>query len=100
MPLDGTIKVGIIDDNRLVRKDATFDEFVATIRSVAGGQKVLPPRMTESLFSQIAKEAGGREGKQALQAVRMTPRELEVIDLIGEGFANKEIAHRLNIATH
>src|SRR4051812_29634127 len=36
-------------------KDATFDEFVATIRSVAGGDKVLPPGMTESLFSQIAR---------------------------------------------
>ena len=32
-----------------VLKDATFDEFVATIRSVAAGGKVLPPRMTESL---------------------------------------------------
>jgi DNA-binding NarL/FixJ family response regulator len=33
-----------------VLKDATFDEFVRTIRSVANGDKVLPPRMTESLF--------------------------------------------------
>jgi len=83
-----------------VLKDATFDEFVGTIRSVAGGQKVLPPRMTESLFSQIAKEAGARGGEQVLEAVRMTPRELQVIDLIGEGLSNKELAYRLNIATH
>src|ERR1044072_1355621 len=40
-----------------VMKDASFEEFVDTIRSVAGGEKVLPPRMTESLFAQIAKEA-------------------------------------------
>ena len=40
-----------------VLKDATFDEFVATIRTVAAGDKVLPPRMTESLFSQIAQAA-------------------------------------------
>src|SRR4051812_36668905 len=37
-----------------VLKDATFEEFVGTIRSVAGGEKVLPRRLTESLFSQIA----------------------------------------------
>ncbi|MFH0916350.1 MAG: response regulator transcription factor, partial [bacterium] len=83
-----------------VLKDATFDEFVGTIRSVAAGKKVLPPRMTESLFSQIAREAGGQESAHVLEDVRMTRREREVIDLIGEGLSNKEIAQRLNIATH
>ena len=83
-----------------VLKDASFDEFVATIRSVAAGEKVLPPRMTESLFSQIAKEASTRSGEAVLEDVRMTRREREVIDLIGEGLSNKEIAQRLNIATH
>ena len=83
-----------------VLKDASFDEFIATIRSVAAGTKVLPPRMTESLFSQIAKEVDGQEPARVLEAVRMTPREREVIDLIGEGLSNKEIAQRLNIATH
>ena len=83
-----------------VLKDATFDEFVATIRSVAAGEKVLPPRMTDSLFSQIAKSANGRRHEDLLEDVRMTRREREVIDLIGEGLSNKEIASRLNIATH
>jgi DNA-binding NarL/FixJ family response regulator len=83
-----------------VLKDATFDEFVGTIRSVAAGKKVLPPRMTESLFSQIAREADGQERAHVLEDVRMTPREREVIELIGEGLSNKEIAQRLNIATH
>ena len=82
-----------------VLKDATFDEFVGTIRSVAGGAKVLPPRLTESLFSQIAKVSGVRD-ERVLEDVRMTRREREVIELIGEGLSNKEIAHRLNIATH
>jgi two-component system response regulator DevR len=83
-----------------VLKDATFEEFVATIRSVAAGEKVLPARMTESLFSRIAKEADGRGREYVLEDVRMTRREREVIDLIGEGLSNKEIAQRLNIATH
>jgi DNA-binding NarL/FixJ family response regulator len=83
-----------------VLKDATFDEFVATIRAVAAGKNVLPPRMTESLFSQIAREADGQERAHVLEDVRMTRREREVIDLIGEGLSNKEIAQRLNIATH
>jgi DNA-binding NarL/FixJ family response regulator len=84
-----------------VLKDATFDEFVATIRSVAAGGKVLPPRMAESLFSQIASAAAATQGRgHVLEDVRMTKREREVIDLIGEGLSNKEIAQRLNIAAH
>ena len=81
-----------------VLKDSTFDDFVDTIRSVAAGQKVLPPRMTESLFSQIAKAAV--RTAETLEEVRMTRRESEVIALIGEGLSNKEIAQRLEIATH
>jgi DNA-binding NarL/FixJ family response regulator len=86
-----------------VLKDATLDEFVATIRSVASGEKVLPPRMTESLFSQIVNDASGRRDDakdDVLDDVRMTRREREVIELIGEGLSNKEIAQRLNIAAH
>lgn len=81
-----------------VLKDATFDEFVATIRTVAAGDKVLPPRMTRSLFSQIAEAADARGREEVLEDVRMTRREREVIELIGEGLSNKEIAQRLNIA--
>jgi DNA-binding NarL/FixJ family response regulator len=83
-----------------VLKDATFDEFIATIRSVAAGEKVLPSSMTDSLFSQIANEAHGRSREQLIEGVRMTRREREVIELIGDGLGNKEIALRLNIATH
>ena len=84
-----------------VLKDATFDEFVTTIRSVAAGGKVLPPRMAESLFSQIASTASAAQGRaRVLEDVRMTRREREVIELIGEGLSNKEIAQRLNIAAH
>jgi two-component system response regulator DevR len=83
-----------------VLKDASFDEFVDTIRSVAAGQKVLPPEMAESLFSQIARKVEDRGDGRTLEDVRMTRREREVIELIGEGLSNKEIAKRLNIASH
>lgn len=82
-----------------ILKDATFDDFVGTIRSVADGARVLPPRMTGTLFSQIARVAIKRGQEAALEAVRMTQREREVIALIAEGRSNKEIATRLNIAT-
>lgn len=82
-----------------ILKDATFEDFVATIRSVADGAQVLPPRMTGTLFSQIARTAVKRDQAAALEAVRMTHREREVIALIAVGMSNKEIATRLSIAT-
>jgi DNA-binding NarL/FixJ family response regulator len=82
-----------------ILKDATLDDLVTTIRSVALGTHVLPPQMTSTLFSQIAKDAIVRGRSDTLDAVRMTPREREVINLIAEGLSNKEIATRLEIAT-
>jgi DNA-binding NarL/FixJ family response regulator len=82
-----------------ILKDATFEDFVGTIRSVAQGERVLPPRMTSTLFSQIAEAAVRGRGEAALEEVRMTQREREVIALIAEGMSNKEIAQRLTIAT-
>lgn len=83
-----------------IMKDATLDDLVNTIRSVAKGAHVLPPQMTGTLFSQIARDAVARGRPEALDSVRMTPREREVINLIAEGLSNKEIAGRLNLATH
>ena len=83
-----------------ILKDATADDLVCTIRSVAEGAHVLPPEMTSTLFSQISKEALVRGRALAVDAVHLTSREREVIGLIGEGLSNKEIAVRLNVATH
>jgi DNA-binding NarL/FixJ family response regulator len=83
-----------------IMKDATLEDLVTTIRSVAQGAHVLPPQMTSSLFSRIAKDAVAKGRPVALESVRMTAREREVINLIAEGLGNKEIAARLHIATH
>ena len=83
-----------------ILKNATAEDLVSAIRSVVGGADVLPPEMTSTLFSQISKEALVRGRAVPMDSVRMTPREREVIGLIGEGLSNKEIAGRLNIATY
>ena len=83
-----------------IMKDATLEDLASTIRLVAGGAHVLPPAVTGTLFSQIARDAVAKGRPDALESVRMTPREREVINLIAEGMSNKEIAGRLHIATH
>lgn len=92
------VKAGV---SGFILKDATIDDFLHTIRSVAEGKKVLPPSLTGSLFSQIV-EYAVRSGKadRVMKAVRLTTREHEVVDLIARGMSNKEIADELNIAVH
>jgi DNA-binding NarL/FixJ family response regulator len=82
-----------------VPRRAGAGDLVATVRSVAGGAAVVPPPLTSVLCSHIAKLGGGRRAPAVLDAVRVSKREREVIELIAEGLRNKEIAQRLHIAT-
>ncbi|HEV8356761.1 MAG TPA: response regulator transcription factor [Gemmatimonadales bacterium] len=83
-----------------IMKDASSEEFFATIRAVAGGAEVLPQALTSSLFSQIVRDAARRSKARIQESVQLTNRERQVIDLLGEGLSNKEIATRLHIAVH
>ncbi len=83
-----------------ILKDASPEDFLNAIRSVAEGRKILPPKIDGSLFSQIVERAID-EGKPDLtKAIRMTKREKEVIGLISDGLTNKEIARELRIAAY
>jgi two-component system NarL family response regulator len=88
-----------------ILKDATIKEFIGTVRSVARGIKILPPTLTDSLFTHVIdiavrkNERTGKKRVSIVKAVRMTMREREIIALIANGLTNKQIAERLNIAT-
>jgi two-component system, NarL family, response regulator DevR len=83
-----------------ILKDATLEDFVSAIRSVAQGVPVLPPLLAGTIFSHVAQQAVRRDPGTIREAVSMTRREREVIALVGEGLSNKEIAERLHIALH
>jgi DNA-binding NarL/FixJ family response regulator len=83
-----------------ILKDATVDDFLHTIRSVAGGETILPPQLTGSLFSQIVDHAVRGSARSVLmESVRMTKRERQVVGLIADGMTNKEIAQELHLST-
>jgi two-component system, NarL family, nitrate/nitrite response regulator NarL len=81
-------------------KDATLDDLLTTIRSVADGRTILPPEMTSTLFSQIAHEAVLQGMTGVSEATDLTPRERTVVGLIGDGLSNKAIAKHLGISPH
>lgn len=81
-----------------IMKDASFDEFLATIRAVAHGVEVLPEALTNSLFTQIARTAAFAPKTSVVEALRMTTSERQIIALIGDGQTNTEIAAQLHMA--
>jgi two-component system NarL family response regulator len=77
-----------------VLKEASFDYLVESIRSVQRGESFCSPRMAASLFSRVAELARERIPESS---VKLTPREVEVINKIADGLSNKEIAEQLYI---
>jgi len=84
-----------------ILKDATVNDFLKTIRSVAEGFQVLPSHLTASLFSQIVYNAVKESNhSKIISSVKMTKRERQVIELVSDGLTNKEIAQKLNLSTY
>ncbi len=77
-----------------VLKEASFEYLVESIRSVQQGESFCSPRMAASLFSRVAELAGERVSENS---IKLTPREVEIINKIAEGLSNKEIAKQLFI---
>ncbi|HSW30236.1 MAG TPA: response regulator transcription factor [Longimicrobiales bacterium] len=83
-----------------VVKSATVADFVQTVRWVAEGRDVLPPALTGTLLSHLARHAADHPAPRSIGSVRMTKREREVVALVADGHSNKEIARRLHLSIH
>jgi DNA-binding NarL/FixJ family response regulator len=68
-----------------ILKSMPKDQLLAVIRSVHAGRRHIPPEVAAVLAEHLGKED-------------LTARELEVLQLICDGYRNKQIAERLSIA--
>jgi DNA-binding NarL/FixJ family response regulator len=68
-------------------KDVLHDELLKAIRAVHAGQKYLPTAVAAALTAQMPRPD-------------LSAREVQVLELIVRGLANKQIAYSLNIAEH
>jgi DNA-binding NarL/FixJ family response regulator len=78
-------------------KDSGPAELLHGIRVVAAGEALLAPRITRRLISQFTAARTAYEVAEDRLA-ELTPREREVLALVGRGLSNQEIAAELTLS--
>jgi DNA-binding NarL/FixJ family response regulator len=79
-----------------VLKDSAFDELADAIRSVIKGNVYLSPAVAGLVVGDYVKARAAEAGKPALRS--LSGREREILQLIAEGKANKEVAVHLSLS--
>ena len=74
-------------------KQVRGTDLVDAIRSVASGQSLLDPALTQRVLERI--RTGAVEDERISQ---LTEQELKIFELIGEGLTNRQIAERVHLA--
>ena len=77
-------------------KNASPEELVAAVRTVASGDNVLDPRVTGRVMARFARRSPTPAQSAALSS--LTEREKDVLALLAQGLSNTELATRLDVS--
>jgi two-component system response regulator DevR len=81
-----------------VLKDASASEVAAAVCSAAADEAVCPPQLCLALFECIARQWAQMPRFNGKHTFGLTRREQQLVEMIGGGLTNKEIANELNLS--
>jgi len=81
-----------------VLKDATAPEVADAVRSVAENQAVCPAGLCQALFEYVARQPPAYPNLLVKHHMGLTRREQQLVEMIGRGLTNKEIAVTLGLS--
>ena len=83
-----------------VSKESSLEELCDVIERVRRGEAVYSPQIAYSMFARLAELSRERARSERVEALELTPREMEILQLIAEGMSNRSIAERLSLSVY
>ena len=83
-----------------VSKESSLAELCRVIERVLDGEAVYSPQIAYSMFARLAELSRERARSERVEALELTPREMEILQLIAEGLSNRRIAEKLSLSVY
>jgi DNA-binding NarL/FixJ family response regulator len=82
-----------------VLRESSLDDLLTAIRAVNSGKALVSPEIAAALIQRVSEfvQAFDQAGVTHPESLNLTPREYEVLDLLGQNLNNQEIAQLLVI---
>lgn len=83
-----------------ILKESSLEELKRLIERVLNDEAVCSPQIARSSFTRLAELARRQRRTERLEGLNLTPREVQILQLIAEDLSNKEIAAQLYLSFH